>query len=302
MHPDWIRVRAPGSAQYKATEQVLREHQIVTVCREAVCPNQAECWQNKTATFMIGGDTCTRGCRFCAIATAKRPPPPDPSEPERVAAAARDLGTCFAVITSVDRDDLPDQGAAHWAATISAIKHHIAGVQVEALVPDFGGQTALLDVVLHAGPDVLSHNLETVPSLYSRIRPGARVDWSLGILAHASKRGFITKTGLMLGLGEKLDEVLDLLVQARNAGVRIVTLGQYLRPSAWHAPVVRYLTPEEFINIGQQVRALGIDVVESGPLVRSSYHAHKHAEQIKALAKTKSKSSDDTVVSAQLDC
>jgi lipoic acid synthetase len=230
---------------------------------------------------MIGGDTCTRGCRFCAVATAKKPPPPDPSEPERVAAAARDLGARFAVITSVDRDDLPDQGAAHWAATIAAVKRQIAAVQIETLVPDFRGQTKLLDIVLDAGPDILSHNLETVPSLYSRIRPGARVDWSLKILAHAAQRGFIAKTGLMLGLGESVDELLALLSQARNAGVRIVTLGQYLRPSNWHAPVERYLTPAEFSDIGQAVRALGIEVVEAGPLVRSSYHAHQHAAALK---------------------
>lgn len=276
IRPDWIKVRAPGSEAYRATEAVLRDHGIVTVCREAVCPNQAECWQDRTATFMIGGDTCTRGCRFCAVATAKTPPPPDPSEPARVAMAARDLNTKFAVITSVDRDDLADYGAAHWAATIAAVKCELPGVKIETLVPDFRGETAHLDTVLDAGPDVLSHNLETVPSLYRDIRPGARVDWSLNILNRAAERGFVAKTGLMLGLGETFDELLALLADARDVGVGIVTLGQYLCPSPKHAPVQRYVSPEEFADLATAVRALGIAVVEAGPLVRSSYHAHKH--------------------------
>ncbi|RMF83706.1 MAG: lipoyl synthase, partial [Planctomycetota bacterium] len=264
------------------TRQVLRDHGIVTVCREAICPNQAECWQNRTATFMIGGDTCTRGCRFCAVATAKNPPPPDPTEPARVAAAARDLGVKFAVITSVDRDDLPDGGAAHWAATLHALRDAIPDVRTETLVPDFRGNTDHLDIVLDAGPDVLSHNLETVPRLYSRIRPGARVEWSLAILKRSAERGFPTKTGLMVGLGETDEELLEYLKQARDVGVQIVTLGQYLRPSRRHAEIARFVSPEAFDELAERVRDLGIPVVTAGPLVRSSYHAHKHAEAFDA--------------------
>lgn len=260
---------------------MLAGHGLNTVCREAQCPNQAECWAERTATFMIGGAECTRGCRFCAVQTVRRPAPPDPDEPRRVAAAAADMAMRFVVLTSVDRDDLPDGGAAHWAATIRAVRAAIPGVGIESLVPDFRGEVAHLDVVLAAGPDVLSHNLETVPSLYRRIRPGARVEWSLAMLRHAAGRGFAAKTGLMLGLGETRDEVLELCRMARDAGVSIVTLGQYLRPSSWHAEVARYLTPDEFRELGEAVRALGIPVVESGPLVRSSYHAHRHAAALR---------------------
>lgn len=276
-HPAWIRVRAPGGPGWAETREVLTKHGLTTVCREAQCPNQAECWADHTATFMIGGAECTRGCRFCAVQTAKRPAPPDPDEPTRVASAAAAMGMRFVVITSVDRDDLPDGGAAHWAATIRAVRAAVPEVGIETLVPDFRGVVDHLDVVLEAGPDVLSHNLETVPSLYRQIRPGARVDWSLAILRRAAARGFVAKTGLMLGLGESRDEVLELCARAREAGVSIVTLGQYLRPSAWHAEVARYLSPEEFAELGEAVRALGIPVVEAGPLVRSSYHAHRHA-------------------------
>lgn len=277
-------MRAPGGPGWQETREVLAGHGLNTVCREAQCPNQAECWTERTATFMIGGAECTRGCRFCAVATVKRPPPPDPHEPVRVAAAAAEMGMQFVVLTSVDRDDLPDGGAAHWAATIRAVRDAIPDVGIESLVPDFRGETSSLDVVLAAGPDVLSHNLETVPSLYRRIRPGAQVDWSLAILRHAAQRGFAAKTGLMLGFGETREEVLELCARARDAGVRILTLGQYLRPSPRHAEVVRYLTPEEFGELGEAVRALGIPVVESGPLVRSSYHAHRHAAALKAAA------------------
>lgn len=277
LHPEWIRVRAPTGDAVRATAAVLRRHGIVTVCREAMCPNQAECWQQGTATFMIGGDHCTRACRFCGVATAKAPPPPDPSEPARVAQAARDLGTRFAVITSVNRDDLPDQGAAHWAATLRALKAAIPGIGIEALVPDFRGDTGLLDIVLAAGPDVLSHNLETVPRLYPSIRGRARPSWSLQILRHAAATGVVAKTGIMLGLGETVDEVLEHLAEARAAGVTVVTIGQYLRPSPRHAPVQRFVTPQEFAELGARVRALGFAHVESGPLVRSSYHAHRHA-------------------------
>ncbi len=280
-HPDWIRVRAPGGPGWQETREVLAEHGLNTVCREAQCPNQAECWTERTATFMIGGTECTRGCRFCAVATAKRPAPPDPHEPTRVAAAAAKMGMRFVVLTSVDRDDLPDGGAAHWAATIHAVRDAIAGVGIESLVPDFRGETSSLDIVLAAGPDVLSHNLETVPSLYRRIRPGAQVEWSLAMLRHAADKGFAAKTGLMLGFGETREEVLELCARARDVGVRILTLGQYLRPSPRHAEVVRYLSPEEFGELGEAVRALGIPVVEAGPLVRSSYHAHRHAAALR---------------------
>ncbi len=278
--PEWIRVRVPGGDHWQATRKVLKEHGIVTVCREAVCPNQAECWQNKTATFMIGGDTCTRGCRFCAVATAKSPAPPDPTEPQRVARAARDLETKFAVVTSVDRDDLDDYGAGHWAATIRALRNEIPGVRIETLVPDFRGNTECLQTVLDARPDVLSHNLETVPRLYPTIRPGATTEWSLRILRYAADNGFVAKTGLMLGLGETNDEVLAFLEEAADTGLQIVTLGQYLQPTRRHAPVKRFVSPDEFLQIGEQVRALGVPVVEAGPLVRSSYHAHKHADAL----------------------
>lgn len=278
--PDWLRIRAPGSEAYGATQDVLRRHAITTVCREALCPNQAECWQDRTATFMIGGEICTRGCRFCGVATAKKPPPPHPTEPERVAKAAAELGTEFVVLTSVDRDDLDDGAAGHWAATIRAVRAEIEGAGVETLVPDFRGETGHLDVVLDAGPDILSHNLETVPRLYPTIRPGARVSWSMRILRHAADRGFPAKTGLMVGLGETVPEILDLLAEARDNGVRIVTIGQYMRPGKRHAPVERYWRPEEFEELAGRVEDLGIPVVEAGPLVRSSYHAHRHARRL----------------------
>ena len=276
-HPEWIRVRVPGGEGYARTRAIVRESGVATVCEEARCPNVAECWAHGTATFMLMGDTCTRNCGFCAVAHG-RPKPLDPLEPQRLANAIARLGLTHVVVTSVDRDDLPDLGAGHFAAAARAIRATVAGCEVEVLTPDFQGRREAVETVAAAPIAVYNHNLETVPRLYKRARAGARYQRSLDVLrfARATRPELLTKAGLMLGLGEELDEVLAVLRDLRDADCNIVTLGQYLRPSAKHLPVERYLEPSEFDDLGRQARDMGFRHVESGPLVRSSYHAWSH--------------------------
>lgn len=278
-HPDWIRVRVPGGPGWARTRAIVAESGVATVCEEARCPNLAECWAHGTATFMLMGDTCTRNCGFCAVSHG-RPRPLDPAEPERLAAAVERLGLGHAVLTSVDRDDLPDLGAGHFAAAVRAVKRRVPSCAVEVLTPDFQGRREAVETVAVAPIEVYNHNLETVPRLYRRVRAGARYERSLEVLRWAADaRGsgeLLTKAGLMLGLGEERAEVLAVLRDLRSVGCAIVTIGQYLRPTRNHLPVERYLDPGEFAEIGAEARALGFAHVESGPLVRSSYHAWSH--------------------------
>jgi lipoic acid synthetase len=262
----------PTGKTFFDLRQRVHELGLHTVCESASCPNMGECWNEKSLTIMILGGLCTRSCKFCDVPTGK-PLPPDPDEPTHVAAMLADLGLDHTVITCVTRDDLADGGAAHWAATIRAVKARCPSMVLEALVSDFKGDTAAVDVVLDAKPDVFAHNLETVPRLAREVRVQASVERSLAVLAHARARGALTKSGLMLGLGESLDEVREVMRALRGAGVAILTLGQYLRPSRQHLPIARHVTPDEFAQLKEEALALGFEHVESGPLVRSSYHA-----------------------------
>src|SRR4051812_30713314 len=246
-----------------------------TVCEEARCPNMGECWNRGTATFMILGDVCTRACGFCAVKTGLPRLPPDPLEAQRVGDAVARMGLRHAVITSVNRDDQKDGGASVFAGCIQEIRTRVPGCTVEVLIPDFKGDPAALDIVFAARPDILNHNTETVPRLYRTVRPGARFDRSLELLSRSKAAGLLTKSGLMVGLGEERDELYDAIRSIRSAGTDILTVGQYLRPSADHLPVLRYYTPEEFVEIKDFAGALGFSHVESGPLVRSSYHAEE---------------------------
>jgi len=277
-HPDWIRVRVPGGPGWARTRQVVADSGVATVCEEARCPNLAECWAHGTATFMLMGDTCTRNCGFCAVSHG-RPKPLDPGEPDRLARAVERLGLVHAVVTSVDRDDLPDLGAGHFAAAVRAIHERVPGCRVEVLTPDFQGRREAVETVSRAPLSIFNHNLETVPRLYKRVRAGARYERSLDVLRWAGEfraNGRLTKAGLMLGLGETTEEVLAVLRDLRSVGCDILTLGQYLKPSRDHLPVERYLDPAEFDELGLQARSMGFAHVESGPLVRSSYHAWSH--------------------------
>jgi len=272
--PAWIRVRASTSDGFRATQSIVREHGLHTVCEEAGCPNISECWQRRHATMMIMGEICTRACAFCNVATGL-PLPLDPDEPRRVAEAVAKLGLEHVVITSVDRDDLADGGAAHFAAVITATRTASPGTSIEVLVPDFLRKDGALETVLAAQPDVLNHNLETVPSLYLRVRPGARYFHSLRLLQRAKEidgRCF-TKSGIMAGLGETRDEILQVMDDLRSAGVDFLTIGQYLAPSRKHAEVKRYMPPEEFDDLGRVALAKGFLVVAASPMTRSSYHA-----------------------------
>jgi len=270
--PKWLKMEMPGTGYYPELKRLLQEKNLNTVCSSARCPNIGDCWSRRTATFMILGARCSRNCRFCAIEHG-RPDPPDAEEPLRVAQAVQTLKLRYAVVTSVTRDDLPDGGAGHFNATISAIRRLNPFCRIEVLIPDLQGDTLSLDILLEACPDVLNHNLETVPRLYSTVRPQADFNQSLKVLHYAALKGFVTKSGLMLGLGESESEVLEAAKTLRSAGCRILTLGQYLAPSKEHLPVVRYLPPEEFTNLRRQCLGLGFDHVQAGPMVRSSYHA-----------------------------
>jgi lipoic acid synthetase len=277
--PEWLKVRAPGSENYHRLKGLMRGLGLHTVCEEANCPNIGECWHHGTATFMILGGTCTRSCGYCNV-THGTPLPPDQDEPVKVASAIHALGLDYVVITSVDRDDLPDFGASHFARTISETRARIPSCRLEVLIPDFQGQRDALAVVLAARPDVLNHNIETVPRLYRTARPGGRYQRALDVLRNSREiaPGIPTKSGLMVGLGEDWDEVVQTLRDLRDAGVSIVTIGQYLRPSLANLPMVRYYTPSEFAELKRIGLEMGLGHVESGPLVRSSYHAHEQTQ------------------------
>ncbi len=281
--PDWIRVKAPGSPGYAETRAIVRDGGLHTVCEEAGCPNVGECWEKRHATMMIMGDTCTRACAFCNVRTGL-PKPLDPAEPERVAQATARLGLAHVVITSVDRDDLADGGAAHFAEVIRRTRVAAPNTTIEVLTPDFLRKPGALDVVGAARPDVFNHNLETVPGLYLKIRPGARYFHSLRLLQRVKELepGIFTKSGIMVGLGETRDEILQLMDDLRSADVDFLTIGQYLQPTRKHAEVKRYLPPDEFESLKRIALAKGFLLVASSPLTRSSYHAGEDFARLKA--------------------
>ncbi len=273
--PEWLKVRAPGGDDYARIKNMMRSKALHTVCEEARCPNISECWDAGTATFMIHGDTCTRSCGFCAVKTG-RPLPVDLDEPRRVAEAIASMDLTHAVITSVNRDELKDGGSVIWAETIRAARELAPNTTIEVLIPDFKGNMANLQRVIDAKPDILNHNTETVPRLYKRVRPQGRYHWTLEVLKESKRQGMRTKTGIMLGLGEKPQEVLEAMRDLREVECDVLTLGQYLQPTKNHLPVDRFVHPDEFKQYETVGLEMGFDVVESGPLVRSSYHAERH--------------------------
>ncbi|NBU27373.1 MAG: lipoyl synthase [Caulobacteraceae bacterium] len=281
--PDWLRVKAPGSPGYLETRSIVKAHGLTTVCEEAACPNIGECWTQKHATMMIMGDTCTRACAFCNVATG-RPLPLDPTEPGRVAEAVARMGLRHVVITSVDRDDLPDGGAQHFADVVYAIRSAAPDTTIEILTPDFLRKQGAEQVVIDAAPDVFNHNLETVPRLYLGIRPGARYYHSLRLLERVKERdpSRFTKSGLMVGLGETREEVMQVMDDMRSANIDFLTIGQYLQPTRKHAPVDRFVSPDEFAALEQIARSKGFLMVSASPLTRSSHHAGEDFERLKA--------------------
>jgi lipoic acid synthetase len=280
--PEWLKVRLPGGDNYFDLKRLMRGLSLHTVCESARCPNIGECWQHRTATFMILGELCTRRCGFCAVPKGKPAGGVDWAEPQRVAEAAAGMELKYVVVTSVDRDDLEDGGATVFAGTIAALRQRLPACQVEVLIPDFRGSDPALEVVLRARPDILNHNIETVPRLYPVARRGSRYERSLRLLRHSRDIAptIPTKSGLMVGLGETFEEVSTVLADLAAAGVDIVTIGQYLRPSGEQLPVARFYAPEEFAALKQCGERAGICHVESGPLVRSSYHAHEQAGKL----------------------
>jgi lipoyl synthase len=284
--PEWLKVRAPGSPSYLRLKALMRELKLHTVCEEAQCPNIGECWNHGTATFMILGDVCTRACSYCAVAHG-RPAAVDAAEPRRVADAIRALDLSYVVITSVDRDDLADGGASIFAETIRETRARVPGCRIEVLIPDFQGSEAALRAVLDARPDILNHNTETVPRLYRMARSGGRYARTLELLDRSRRYApdVPTKTGVMVGLGEERRELIATFEDLRRVGCGVLTIGQYLRPSAAHAPMVRYYHPDEFADLKRAALDLGFVHVESGPLVRSSYHAHETADAYAAAAR-----------------
>ncbi len=281
--PDWIRVKAPGSLVYRETQQIVRENGLVTVCEEAGCPNIGECWSKKHATMMIMGEICTRACAFCNVRTGL-PTALDHNEPENVAIAVEKLGLSHVVITSVDRDDLPDGGAEHFAQVIRAIRRRTPKTTIEILTPDFLRKEGALEVVVAAKPDVFNHNLETVPSKYLKVRPGARYFHSIRLLQRVKELDptMFTKSGIMVGLGEERNEVLQLMDDLRSADVDFLTIGQYLAPNKKHHAVARYVTPDEFKSYATVAMTKGFLLVSSSPLTRSSHHAGEDFEQLRA--------------------
>ena len=281
--PEWLKKKMPNKKSLDSMQQMVRNLKLHTVCEEANCPNLGECFENKTATFMILGETCTRGCRFCAVdkGTAL---PPDPAEPEHLAEAVKKLGLKHAVITSVTRDDLPDGGAAHFAAAINAVRRLNPNTTIEVLIPDFQGNEAALITVLDAKPEILNHNIETVPSLYEKVRPGADYKRSIDLLMRVKKHNasILSKTGIMVGLGETHTEMTAVMTQLVGIRCDIVTIGQYLQPSAQHLPVAEFVTPEQFEAYRREGLALGIGFVESGPFIRSSYNAARALNAIRS--------------------
>ena len=274
--PAWFKVTFREGPDYREIRRLTKELNLHTICEEARCPNVWECWNSRTATFLILGDVCTRRCHYCAVTTG-RPLPLDEAEPSRVAEAVKALGLRHAVITSVNRDELPDGGARLFAETIRAIRRELPTCTIEVLIPDFLGDESALETVLAAKPDILNHNIETVPRLFTAVRPQGLYDRSIALLQAASNRGAVTKSGLMVGLGETLDEVHAVMQDLHAAGCAIVSVGQYLQPTKAHWPVMRFYQPEEFRQIKEEGLALGFRHVESGPLVRSSYHAEQQA-------------------------
>jgi lipoic acid synthetase len=273
--PEWLRIKLQVNESFMKVRNIVSDHKLHTVCEEARCPNMSECWSRGTATFMILGDICTRSCGFCAVKTGK-PVGLDIDEPRRVAQAVKLMGIKHAVITSVNRDDLKDGGAGIFAETIKKIRELVPECRVEVLIPDFKGDEKALDIVIEAKPDILNHNVETVPRLYKIVRPQAKYERSLKVLEYCKKHGLVTKTGLMLGIGEKTEEVIDVMKDLRSIDVDILTLGQYLQPTKMHLPVDRFVQPEEFEMLKKIGLEMGFKYVESGPLVRSSYHAESH--------------------------
>ena len=282
--PEWIRARIPSSDNFKETKKILNSLNLVTVCEEASCPNIGECWSKKHATFMVMGDTCTRSCAFCNVKTGI-PEELDPFEPYRVSKAVKEMGLNHVVITSVDRDDLPDGGADHFAKTILAIRRHSSNATIEILTPDFLRKEGALEIVLEAEPDVFNHNLETVPRLYLDIRPGARYFTSLKLLNDAKKSmpKLFTKSGIMLGLGEERNEIMQVMDDLRAADVDFLTLGQYLQPTRKHAPIKKFITPDEFNRYKQIAESKGFLMVSSSPLTRSSHHAEEDFKRLRFL-------------------
>ncbi len=286
MHPrpEWLKVRFFGGENYQELKRIMRTLDLHTVCESARCPNQGECWDHRTATFMILGDVCTRTCGFCAVTSGRPAGPPDANEPERVATAVERMGLRYAVVTSVNRDDQPDGGSVIFVRTIEAIRERVPGCKVEVLIPDFRGDWTALGNVMAARPDVLNHNMETVPRLYRQVRPGAVFERSLELLRRAKQQSPNTpvKTGMMLGLGETREEVLDAMGQIAAQGADILTLGQYLQPTREHLPVLRYVHPREFAEYKVLGEKMGLRHVEAGPLVRSSYHAFEQEQSARA--------------------
>ncbi|MCO5251483.1 MAG: lipoyl synthase [Candidatus Kapabacteria bacterium] len=275
--PEWLKVKAPGGDSYAFIQNLMRSKSLHTVCEEAHCPNIGECWAHGTATFMILGDTCTRACSFCAIKTGI-PHTINKNEPYDVAMSVRKMGVKHAVVTSVNRDELKDQGSTIWAETIYRIRELNPETTIEVLIPDFKGDTKCLDRVIQAAPDILNHNMETVPRLYKKIRPQAKYQQSLDVLSYCKSAGLRTKSGIMVGIGEMDDEVYELMKDLINIKLDIMTIGQYLQPSVNHTPVDRFVTPDQFREFKRVGEENGIGHVESGPLVRSSYHAHEHVK------------------------
>lgn len=272
--PDWLKIKLASGSSFASTRKLLNRHSLHTVCRSAMCPNLHECWSKGTATFLLLGNVCTHSCRFCAVGTERRPAMPDPEEPSKIAEAVKTMKLRHAVLTSVNRDDLADGGATHWVETIRAIREVNPGVSLECLIPDFSGNEQSLDLVMQERPEVLNHNIETVPSRYAAVRPQALYERSLAVIERA-KRQFrlATKSGMMVGMGETEEEVEASLHDLRGHGCDMVTIGQYLQPTAAHLPVSRYVTPEEFERYREIALDAGFRHVQSGPFVRSSYHA-----------------------------
>ncbi|MFB6342222.1 lipoyl synthase [Saccharicrinis sp. FJH62] len=276
--PDWLKIKLPKGESYKTVYDIVQKHNLHTICTSGKCPNMGECWNLGTATFMILGDICTRSCKFCNTKTGK-PLPADPLEPDNVAQSIRLMQLKHAVITSVDRDDMEDLGSLHWALTITKIKEINPETTIEVLIPDFQGKTDLLNNVISARPEIISHNLETVESLTPKVRSAAKYKTSLDVLKHIASSGVTAKSGIMLGLGETDDEILNTMDDIRKTGTSILTMGQYLQPTKFHLPVERYVHPDEFRKFKEIALNKGFKMVESGPLVRSSYHAEKHIKQ-----------------------
>ena len=273
--PDWLKIRLGGNEQFTKTKSIVESHCLHTICTSGKCPNMGECWSRGTATFMIGGEICTRSCRFCNTLTGK-PLPLDPKEPANVAESIRLMNLKHAVITSVDRDDLPDLGASHWVNTIRTIKEVNPQTTVEVLIPDFQGRLDLVDQVVDAAPEIISHNMETVRRISPQVRSAAKYDVSLSVLRRIAERGVVAKTGIMVGLGETPEEVETLMDDLLATGCQILTIGQYLQPTHRHYPVAAYITPQQFAAYKTVGLEKGFNIVESAPLVRSSYHAEKH--------------------------